>query len=234
MSVNPPPRILAIIPCYNEEEALGALLAEFQELPFSCDTLVIDDGSTDATYDIASQYSKVIHFTNNRGVPFAIKEGLGYALEHGYDYCVQIDGDGQHIPSQIDKLVAAIKKTSADIAIGSRYYPEFLPRSLAARRVAGFLFSMIIFLLFRRTWICDPFSGMRMMNKTAMAYFHDRLDNTFMDAAIVPQALKASFHVCETQVRMRPRISGTSHVSGIKGAVFFLRLLRIILRISFK
>ena len=98
---SPYPKILAIIPCYNESGALGSLLEECRRLDFPLDTLVIDDGSHDNSVDIARNHSLVLQLGSNHGVAFVIREGLEYALARGYDYCIQLDGDGQHIPAEI-------------------------------------------------------------------------------------------------------------------------------------
>jgi glycosyltransferase involved in cell wall biosynthesis len=216
------PKILAIIPCYNEAGAIGELLREFQTIDFPCDTLVIDDGSSDDTQRIAQQYSKVLRMEKNQGIATAMRSGISYALEHGYDLCIQVDGDGQHIPSEIPKITRTLQTTRANITIGSRYAAHF-PFQCKLRRIAGILLSFELELLFKKR-LYDPLSGMRMMDRTAMQYFANHLRNDHLDAEIVPLALKQNLSITEIPVRMRLRMNGVSHLNGLSGVKFMLRL----------
>ncbi len=223
------PKILAVIPCYNEAEAIGSLLREFATLKFPCDTLVIDDGSQDQTSAIARELSPVLRHEQNLGIAAALKTGITYALENGYDYCIQIDGDGQHIPCHIPDF---LKKENANLIIGSRYYRKRSYKG-GLRRVGGLLIAAQVFLLFGR-WLSDPLSGMRMMDRTAMQYFQQHLDPASLDAALVPQALRAKLSIAEIYMPMRPRQNGRSHLEGLNGIIFMLYLMYRILQLRLK
>jgi len=225
-------KILAVIPCYNEAGAIGNLLEEFSALDFRIDTLVIDDGSQDDTYSIANRFSKVIRLEKNQGVVAGIALGIRYALENSYDYSIQIDGDGQHIPTKIASFLHVLETDSPNILTGSRYYGQRLPRRCEARRIAGWIYSCQLRLLFGK-WLSDPLSGMRMMDKAAMEYYIHHMNEFSLDAEIVPRALRAGLSIWEVPVDMRPRENGDSYVSGLKGLKFFIRLSRITLAIRF-
>lgn len=221
-------KILAIIPCYNEVAAIGGVLREFSALDFACDTLAVDDGSEDNTYEVAHQLSPAIRFEKNSGVPAAILEGIRFALAHGYDYCIQIDGDGQHIPAEIIKCLEAAQQGNVNLVIGSRYCDRPHPIAENPRRLAGSIVSCALSLACRR-WLHDPLSGMRLMDRKAMEYFSEHLDITKPDALIVAQALRVGLSVKEVPVKMRARQSGTSYVSGFNGVRFLWRLIGYII-----
>ena len=91
-------RILAIIPCYNEEKSIPRLIQQFAKTSKNIDWLIIDDGSTDRTYEVAKKYGQVIKLLRNLGIGGAVQTGIKYAYQMGYGFCIQIDGDGQHLP----------------------------------------------------------------------------------------------------------------------------------------
>ncbi len=114
-------RILIIMPALNEEESLPATLKELREVVDDVDILVIDDGSTDATAEVATRAGAVsaqLPFT--LGVGGAVRVGLHYAQRNGYDRAVVIDADGQHDPAGITALLEALDR-GADMAAGSRF-----------------------------------------------------------------------------------------------------------------
>lgn len=224
------PRILAIIPCYNEALIIGLLLEQFKALPFAVDTLVIDDGSRDDTAAIAQQYTTVIRFEQNRGLTAGVLAGLSHALEHDYDYCIQIDGDGQHIPAEIAHFIAATRQAPAHMFVGSRYYGQLWPKPFTGRRLAGSVISVLTLLLFGR-WIYDPLSGMRMLNRYAMRHFMEHMKTSEPDSAMIPIALKAGLSVREVPVAMQLRTSGISYLKGFNGVRFLLRVIKKMLAI---
>ncbi len=224
--------ILAFIPCFNEAASIAALLEEFRRLPFTIDTLVIDDGSTDDTAKAAVPYATIIRHDTNRGLTAAILTSIAYARDHGYDYCLQIDGDGQHIPSEIQHLIDRLATAPSNLLIGSRYYGRTHPIAENPRRFAGTLISVVMFGLFNR-WICDPLSGMRMLDRTAIDYYLHQLRPTQPDNAMIPMALRQGLSVKEVRVQMRPRMHGTSSLNGLRGLKLLVRLVMDILRIRF-
>jgi glycosyltransferase involved in cell wall biosynthesis len=112
-------RILAIIPCCNEEATIGSVVHETKR--FVDEVLVVDDGSTDETSKIAKEVgATVINHKKNRGKGAAIRTGFEYALENDFDYVVTIDGDGQHNPVEIPNLLENVINNGHDISVGYR------------------------------------------------------------------------------------------------------------------
>ena len=112
-------RTLAIIPCYNEETAIGSVILKTKR--HVNEVLVIDDGSLDDTRKIAEDAgATVISHKYNRGKSTAVKTGFRYALEKGFDYVVTIDGDGQHNPTEIPNLLENVVNNGHDVSIGFR------------------------------------------------------------------------------------------------------------------
>jgi glycosyltransferase involved in cell wall biosynthesis len=111
--------ILAVIPCYNEEVAIGSVVLKSKR---HVDTvLVVDDGSNDNTADIARDAGAiVISHKKNFGKSASVKTGFNYALENDFDYVVTLDGDGQHNPDEIPPLLDNILNNGHDISIGFR------------------------------------------------------------------------------------------------------------------
>src|SRR3954452_12700828 len=117
---------LAIVPAYNEEATVGSVIRALHEHAPAFDVVVIDDGSTDATAAMASRAgAAVVKLPFNVGIGGAVQSGFKYALQHGYEFCVQVDGDGQHDPREISKLQGTAEADPAiDMVVGSRFLSD--------------------------------------------------------------------------------------------------------------
>src|SRR5579862_7482263 len=116
-------RLLVIIPAFNEEEALGGLLVELRglaNLGVDVEILVVDDGSADRTADVArAGGARVLRLCGNLGIGGAVQSGLRLAYREGFDFAVQIDGDGQHPPSELRRLIESAKGSPVpDLIVG--------------------------------------------------------------------------------------------------------------------
>ena len=113
---------LVFIPAWNEEHNLPAVLDELRlEIP-DADVLVVDDGSTDRTADVAREHgAEVLSFGENRGLRAGIAAGYAWALEHEYAYCGRVDADGQHPAAELRKLLELVQSDTTDVAVGSRF-----------------------------------------------------------------------------------------------------------------
>src|SRR4051794_6553103 len=113
---------VVFIPAWNEEQNLPAVLDDLKaELP-DADVLVVDDGSTDGTADVAREHgAEVLSLGSNKGLPVGIAAGYRWALDHGYVYCGRVDADGQHLAAELERLLELVRADRCDVAVGSRF-----------------------------------------------------------------------------------------------------------------
>lgn len=204
-------KVLLIIPAYNEGESLPRLLHELAAYP-EYDVLVVDDCSKDNTREIAAEFGvKCVSLPINLGLSGAVQTGLLYGVQSGADVCVQVDGDGQHIPSEIIKLLAVIEQ-GADIAIGSRFldkehaYKQSFSRSLGAKHIAFFV------RMLSGLRLTDPTSGMRAFNRAVFTRMAVATNERPEPDTMLFYARKG-YVIREVHVTMRERISGTSYLT---------------------
>lgn len=222
------------IPAWNEEENLPAVLDELTaELP-DCDVLVIDDGSTDATAEVARKRSAaVVSFDENRGLRAGIAAGYHEAAERGYEYCGRVDADGQHPAVELRRLLHLVQTDTCDVAIGSRFAasPEhaddrYTP-SRARRFGIGLLQRAMRVRLGRR--FHDPTSGMAAVNAKAMVVMSEPYLSGAPEVEALLRLKEAGLRVEEVAVDMRARAGGESKLQGSKavqlvGTVIFTLL----------
>lgn len=220
-------RTLIIVPALNEEASLPATLKELREVVNDHDVVVIDDGSTDSTADVARRAGAVsaqLPFT--LGVGGAVRVGLLYAQRNGYDRAVVIDADGQHDPAGITSLLDALD-SGADMAVGSRFAPgaaEY-PVGRTRRQAMRFLGAIVRALTGQR--FSDVTSGFRAFDRPviellAREYPVEYLADTVEALLLVRYA---GFQVEEVPISMRPRAAGVPSTRRVKLVINYLRLL---------
>jgi glycosyltransferase involved in cell wall biosynthesis len=223
------PRILLIIPCYNEEASIGDVLTEIARTGRGYHTLVVDDGSTDATSIVASVRSPVARLPQNLGIGGAVQTGIKYAASNAYDFCIQIDGDGQHDPRDIELLLNAYHRQPANIVIGSRFIDNAGFRSTRLRRLGIRLIAFALNNLFAGGHVTDPTSGMRLLDRRAIAFFAQRYPMDFPEPISLAWAMGAGLKIDEVPVAMRARETGVSSIDGLKTVNYMIRVLGYIL-----
>jgi len=220
---------LVFIPAWNEEQSLPAVLQELRkELPES-EILVVDDGSTDGTADVAREHgAQVLSFGENRGLRAAIAAGYGYAAEHGYQYCGRVDGDGQHPVAELGKLLELVRSGRCDVAVGSRFATaggngfsrERYTTSRARRLGTGVLRRSIEIVLDRP--FHDATSGMYAVNARALPVLARPYASGAPEVEAVLRLHEEGLRVDEVPVDMRERTSGESKLQGKKALVLVL------------
>ena len=218
---------LIIVPALNEEESLPATLKELREVVDDVDVVVVDDGSTDATAEVARRAGAVsarLPFT--LGVGGAVRVGLHYAQRHGYDRAVVIDADGQHDPVGITALLGALDR-GADMVVGSRFASgdDDYTVGRTRRQAMRFLGAIVRFLTGQR--YSDVTSGFRAFDRPviellAREYPVEYLADTVEALLIVRYA---GFRVDEVPIHMRPRAAGVPSTRRFRLVVNYLRLL---------
>ncbi len=218
-------RTLVIVPAWNEAEVIGRTISEVFVAEPDTAVVVVDDGSTDRTVQIAAEAgAEVLQLPFNMGVGAAMRTGFLYAQREGYDYVVQVDADGQHDPANIPLLIEVLKAGEADIVIGSRFaedrgYPISGPRKWAI--------SMLSFVLTRISGVrlTDVTSGFRAANRRAVEQYLRHYPNEYLgdtvDSLVV--AVKRGYRVAEVPVTMRTRQGGVPSHSPIRSALFLVR-----------
>ncbi len=210
---------VVFIPAWNEEDNLPAVLAELAtELP-DADVLVIDDGSTDATAEVARRGgAEVVSFDENRGLRAGIAAGYREAGERGYAYCGRVDADGQHPASELRHLLELVQTRVCDVAVGSRFavgpdHPgdRYLPSR--SRRFGIGLLQQGMRLRLGRPFR-DPTSGMAAVNAEAMAVMSQPYFSRAPEVEALLRLKEAGLVVEEVPVDMRQRASGESKLQG--------------------
>lgn len=213
--------ILILIPAFNEEEAIGPLLDELQQVLSGTDVLVINDGSTDRTVDVVlGKGVPVLDLPCNLGVGGAVQAGFQYAYERGYRYVIRIDGDGQHPPTEIPKLIKAMEKQDADLMIGSRFrgqkaFVSNLVRFLGIKILALFL-SLIC-----KSRVTDPTSGFWMVNRPLLGYFAHDYPVEYPEPEAIALLRRHGFNFREVAVTFRRRTAGRSSI-GPWGTLYYM------------
>ncbi len=225
-------KILAIVPAYNEEECLESTIAELTSTCPDVDYLVINDGSSDSTGPICDSLGlNHVDLPINCGLASGFRTGMKYALRNGYDAAVQIDSDGQHIPSYIPVMAEALSQKKADVVIASRNLAgggAVGARGIGAKLITGlirFASGQVIF---------DPTSGMRMYNRKMIEKFAKSFDLQPEPDAMA-YLIRKGATVVEVPAEMRDRQGGTSYLNFFKSISYMARTcLSIILFIWFR
>lgn len=227
-------RTLVFIPAHNEESSIAGVIEGVREALPEADVLAVDDGSTDATAARArAAGARVASLPFNQGVGAAQQTGYIYALRNGYEVCAHLDGDGQHLPSELARLVAEVEAGNADMVVGSRYRDRSLAqeddyRASRPRRTGQQLFRLIVSLSTRQRFT-DTTSGMRAVNREAMALFSERYSPEFAEVESVQRAVLQGLRVEELPVRMLSRSEGRSFLTPLRSAFYIFKTLVVLL-----
>ena len=227
-------RILVIIPAYNEEGSVGKVVEEVHTHLSQVEVLVVNDGSTDLTSEIAkSKGAIVLDLPFNLGIGGAMQAGYQYAYEKGYDIAIQVDGDGQHDPKEIDKLLKALEEKKIDMAIGSRFIGDLGYKSSTMRRIGISIFSQVISMIVRQR-ITDPTSGFRASNRKAIQLFASNYPQDYPEPEVVILLHQCHLKMEEVPVGMSERYSGESSITKIKSIYYMVKVLLAIFVDCFK
>lgn len=215
-------RVVAIVPAYREEDAVSAVVGEIRAFDPSIDVVVVDDGSPDGTAAAAAAAgADVVRLPFNLGIGAAVQTGFRFALEHGYDTAVRLDGDGQHDPTELPKLFAALERGDADVVTGSRFLaPESGYRPPLARRIGITWFARLVSLLTRQR-VTDTTSGFQALNRKGIALFARDYPSDYPEVEATLLVLRSRLRLVEVPVTMRERETGSSSIT-IFGSVYYM------------
>lgn len=219
-------RYLVVIPAYNESKNITQVLKGIREECPDVDILVVNDCSKDNTEQVVKNCKvKVISHCSNLGYSGAIMTGYKYALRNDYQYVIQFDGDGQHDPGDIHKLIEKIDSENCDIVIGSRFLQKMNIIMASLGRSARNFFSQMI-RLFTKTTITDPTSGLQILNRRAMKYYSVSGNfPDYPDANVITLMLRIGFDIQEIPATMHDRLSGVGmHESPVNNVKYMVSM----------
>jgi glycosyltransferase involved in cell wall biosynthesis len=223
-------KVLALIPAYNEEKTIRSVVEETQRYLPEADILVLDDGSTDNTRAILSQYKGIIalHHPYNMGIGGAIWTGFNFFAKYDYEYLVRIDGDGQHPPSLAKMLLEPLQNGEADLVIGSRFIKrEGYLSSLGRRGGIKLLNFLTTFLLKEK--ITDNTSGFRAYNRKAVCLLVEDYPFDYPEPIEVYLLSRKRLKIRELSVKMRERKGGITSISLLHSYYYLIKVLLTIL-----
>jgi glycosyltransferase involved in cell wall biosynthesis len=206
-------RLIVLIPAYNEAGRVGAVIRDVAGVLPGVDVLVVDDGSTDTTTAEAGEAGAlVLPLPLNLGYGAALQAGYKYAIRRGYDLVAQIDGDGQHDPVYLLKLLEQVAEPEVDVAIGSRFLDgDGHYRPSRARKVGMAIFARIASMVTRQH-VSDPTSGFQVMRIDVARFFCTGVYPTdYPDADILILLHRSGFRVREVGVQMAPPPGKSMH-----------------------
>lgn len=217
-------RILAVVPAYNEQEAIGAVVAELKALAEPVDVLVVDDGSSDETAARArAAGARVCTLPCNMGIGVAVQTGFMYAVRHGYAMACQFDGDGQHVAGEIAHLTVPILSGEADVVIGSRFLGVRSHRPPLLRRI-GILWLRGLIGLLTGARLTDVTSGFRAYGARAVSFLAEHYPAQFPEPESIVALRRHGFRITEVPVQMRDREHGRSSIGPVKSFWYAVRV----------
>lgn len=219
-----PGKCLVIVPAYNEARSVGQVVNELRrDLP-EADVLVVDDGSTDGTHKAVPDEAILLRLPFNLGIGAAMQAGYRYAWMHGYELAIQVDGDGQHPAEQAPKLIDAIRRTGADMVIGSRFLSDDPNYKPPAARAAGIGVIRNVLRLLTGQRVSDCTSGFRICNQRVIEAFAHWYPEDYPEPEVILLLHRAGFTIAETAVLMRPRAAGRTSIPFLKGVFYILKV----------
>jgi len=218
-------KLLIIIPAFNEEANVGAVVRDVKRNLPDADIVVIDDGSGDATSSVADKAgARVLRHPFNMGIGATMQTGYRYARVKGYDVAVQVDADGQHPAEEIARLAEPVLKGRADIAVGSRFLTEGDYKASLARSAGMAIFSKVVSAIIK-VRMTDTTSGFRAAGRRCIEYFSFHYPDDYPEVEALVLLHRKGFSIMEVPVKMRPRAGGQSSITPAKSVYYMIKVL---------
>jgi hypothetical protein len=212
---------VVFIPAWNEEGNLPGVLEDLRaELP-DVDVVVVDDGSTDRTAEVAREHgAEVLSLGTNKGLPVGIAAGYRWALEHEYAYCGRVDADGQHPPEELRRLLALVREDACDVAVGSRFvsgdgYAPYRYKPDRVRRFGTAALRRGMARVLGRPF-GDATSGLYAVNAKALPLLAEPFTTEAPEVEALIRIVDAGLRLEEVPVNMAERAGGESKLRGRK------------------
>ncbi len=215
--------VVVLIPAYNEETTVGEVVAEVNDALPGTRIVVIDDGSTDTTGAAARRAGAVVlELPFNVGIGATMQTGFLYARDNGFRAAIQVDGDGQHVPSEIPRLLAVLEE-GADMVIGSRFIGRGDYRAPFLRRLGMIFFTGTLSILVGKKFH-DTTSGFRASGRGAIEQFAAHYPSDYPEPEAILLLCRAGFDVREVPARIRERAGGASSISFLRSIYYMIKV----------
>lgn len=217
-------KVLVIIPAYNEQDNLENVVGNLKASMPDMDYVIINDCSKDNTIKVCEEKGyNYISLPINLGIGGGVQTGYKYAWENGYDIAVQHDGDGQHDPSYIEKVIRPIIDGQADITIGSRFIDKAGFQSSGTRRLGIKVLSWLIFAC-SGVRIKDVTSGFRAVNREYIKFYADNYPTDYPEPEAIISATMRGARIQEIPVVMKERENGESSINFWKSIYYMIKV----------
>ena len=228
-------RIVAVVPAWNEEGAIGDVVDEIRAFDPSIEVVVVDDASSDETAAVAEAHgATVLRLLFNVGIGGAVQTGFRYARDEGYETAVRLDGDGQHDASELGKLLAPIRAGEADLVIGSRFVdPGGRYRPPFARRMGIRVFARLVSLLGGQK-VTDTTSGFVALSRRGIELFATEYPHDYPEVEATLVALRSGLRLEQVQVDMRERQAGSSSITFVQSLYYIVKVMLALLVASLR
>ena len=236
---NKKPKVILVIPAYNEEENIlktyKSVMDYNNKNKTDYDVIIINDGSKDKTSSICHENNiPVIDLIHNLGIGGAVQTGYKYAYENDYDIAVQFDGDGQHDVRYVKNIIEPIINKESDMVIGSRFVKNIDTfKSTFSRRIGINIISFFIKLVTRKK-IYDTTSGFRAVNKKIIKDFASSYPVEYPEPLTTTEIIRKGYKISEVSVEMKEREGGVSSIRAWKSAYYMITVVVSIIIIGMR
>ncbi|MEK4513202.1 glycosyltransferase family 2 protein [Paenibacillus anaericanus] len=215
-------KTLIIIPAYNEEGSIAAVIRDIHQHAPSVDVIVINDGSSDRTEQCAiNAGARVLTLPYNVGIGGGMQTGYMYAKQHNYDIAIQMDADGQHLAEELPKLIA--KAEHYDLVIGSRYVESTSYRSSHLRRIGMIFFSGLVSMVTGQRFT-DTTSGFRAAGPKVIDLYSQYYPIDYPEVEALIYLKRKGCRITEVATEMRKRETGKSSITPLKSIYYMVKV----------
>lgn len=219
-----PGSLLIIVPAFNEEGAVGAVVLDIKKIMPHVPVLVIDDCSIDGTITAATGAgAEVLPLPHHLGLGGCVQAGYKLAYERGFEFVIRVDGDGQHDPADIPRILETLRASGCQMVIGSRFLNG--TEYTSALRSLGIRFFRLVLRPILGKKVHDPTSGFVGVNREALEVFSKSfpLEYPEIEALVVLQ--RKRFQFVEVPCHIRPRQTGKSSITPLKSIYYIVHVL---------
>jgi glycosyltransferase involved in cell wall biosynthesis len=217
--------LLIIVPCFNEEAAVGTVVHDVHRVLPDVPVLVIDDCSQDSTPLVARQAgAHVLTLPTHLGLGGCVQAGYKLAFELGYEYVIRVDGDGQHDAEDIPRILRTLRETGCHMVIGSRYLNDGQQFTSFTRGMGIRVFRLVLRPILGK-WVLDPTSGFVGVNREALGVFGRSFPLEYPEIETLVVLKRKAFQFVEVPAHVRPRRAGRSSITAMKSVYYIVHVL---------